>query len=419
MKPSNPSSRGKEKKKDGELELTHGLAEATEATEAQARDDGILAAIHALRKDFSAQLNEVIISNHQIKEALESFSERLSGAESRISSTEDQLSNLANVSATTQRKMLALTRSVETLENQQRRLNARLTPPSIDQAFRLPKAAKANKQNLKPFPRAILVKFRWLADRDRVMRAARKKKTLQFEENRVMLFPDLSAEIQQQRRMFDGMKTRLHNLNIEFGLQFPAKMRIYHKGKTLTFLTPSDVEVFLREIETERAGDMTKFIRKLCSRFMAPAALRGDVLDIPYKDPQHQLPGERLNVDFTTRGTLNRFLEAGDVPSNKAQQFQQAALAFLVGAVEYAIAKLPLKDALLKYARFVDVQLGAECGVEDALYFEQDQVSEEFMEYQLMNTMPEDPTVFDVEEFWGRMASTKNKMQKGCFPWLV
>ncbi|TNN54418.1 hypothetical protein EYF80_035387 [Liparis tanakae] len=36
---------------------------------------------------------------------------------------------------------------------------------------------------------------------------------------------------------------------------------------------------------------MTKFIRKLCSRFMAPAALRGDVLDIPYKDPQHQLPG--------------------------------------------------------------------------------------------------------------------------------
>ena len=74
-------------------------------------------------------------------------------------------------------------------------------------------------------------------------------------------------------------------------------------------------------------------------------------------------------MGFTTRGTLNRFLEAGDVPSNQAQQFQQAALAFLVGAVEYAMAKLPLKDALLKHARFVDVQLRAECGVEDALYF--------------------------------------------------
>ena len=32
--------------------------------------------------------------------------------------------------------------------------------------------------------------------------------------------------------------------------------------------------------------------------------------------------------------------------------------------------------------------------------------------HQLTNiTMPEDPTVFDVEEFWGRMASTKNKVR--------
>ena len=63
-------------------------------------------------------------------------------------------------------------------------------PPSIDQAFRLPKAAtsKANKPNLKPFPRAILVKFRWLTNRDRMMKAARKKKSLQFEENRLIVF---------------------------------------------------------------------------------------------------------------------------------------------------------------------------------------------------------------------------------------
>lgn len=81
------------------------------------------------------------------------------------------------------------------------------------------------------------------------------------------------------------------------------------------------------------------------------------------------LIGEKLNVGFTTRATLNRLLEAGEVTSQKAKQFQQAALAFLVRAVEYAMDKLPLKDALLKHARFVDVQLRAECGVEDALYF--------------------------------------------------
>ncbi|KAF0023407.1 hypothetical protein F2P81_024037 [Scophthalmus maximus] len=123
----------------------------------------------------------------------------------------------------------------------------------IFRAFRLPKAAaaNANKPNLKPVPRAILVKFRWLTNRDRVMKAARKNKSLQFKENRVMFFPDLSAEIQQQRRMFDGVKARLHNLDIEFGLQFPAKMRIYLKGKPRTFLT--DVEAFIQKIEKERS----------------------------------------------------------------------------------------------------------------------------------------------------------------------
>ncbi|KAK0152710.1 Protein FAM200B [Merluccius polli] len=136
---------------------------------------------------------------------------------------------------------------------------------------------------------------------------------------------------------------------------------------------------------------------------------------------------KKLNVGFTTRATLNRLLEAGDVTSQKAKEFQQAAPAFLVKAVEYAIAKLPLTDPLLKHARFVDVQLRAECAVEDALYFvdrqgfqgllpyldpkEQDQISEEFMDYQLMDiAIPEDPTSFDAEEFWGKMSSTKNKV---------
>ncbi|GAA6065429.1 uncharacterized protein LOC115396888 isoform X4 [Tachysurus ichikawai] len=113
---------------------------------------------------------------------------------------------------------------------------------------------------------------------------------------------------------------------------------------------------------------------------------------------------EKLNVGFTTTSTLNRLLEAGEVTLHKAQQFQQAALAFLVGAVEYAMDKPPLKDPLLKHARFIDVQLRAECGVEDALYFVD---SKEFMEYQLMDiALPQDSTVFDVEEFCGRMSST-------------
>ena len=54
MKSSNTSLRAKEKKRDDELELAQGLAEAPIT---HAGDEGILAAIHARLKDFSALVN--------------------------------------------------------------------------------------------------------------------------------------------------------------------------------------------------------------------------------------------------------------------------------------------------------------------------------------------------------------------------
>lgn len=74
-------------------------------------------------------------------------------------------------------------------------------------------------------------------------------------------------------------------------------------------------------------------------------------------------------IGFTTRATLNRLLEAGDITPLQVQRFQQAAVAFLERAVEYAVKKLPIKEPLLKHAMFLDVQQRAECSVEDALYF--------------------------------------------------
>ncbi|KAJ7985180.1 hypothetical protein DPEC_G00349400 [Dallia pectoralis] len=85
--------------------------------------------------------------------------------------------------------------------------------------------------------------------------------------------------------------------------------------------------------------------------------------------PPFHLLGEKLNVGFTTRATLHRLLEAGDITPQEVQVSQQAALVFLVRAVEYEINKLYLNEALLKHAKCIDVQKRTECGVEDALYF--------------------------------------------------
>jgi len=43
---------------------------------------------------------------------------------------------------------------------------------------------------------------------------------------------------------------------------------------------------------------------------------------------------------------------------------------------------------------------------------EHDQITEEFLEYQLMDIpMSQDPANFDIEGFWGNMSSMKNRVR--------
>nr|XP_033948172.1 uncharacterized protein LOC117453467 [Pseudochaenichthys georgianus] len=163
--------------------------------------------------------------------------------------------------------------------------------------------------------------------------------------------------------------------------------------------------------------EIRSFIRKLLSKFLKPAALQHQELhDILYKDPSNQLPGEKLVIGFTTRGTLNRLLDAGVITPQQVQRFQQAAVAFLVRAVESAMKKLPMREPLIKHAMFLDVQQRVEGRVFSELLpyngpDERDKLGEEFLDYQSMDiAMPEDPATFDIENFWGNMASMKNKV---------
>ncbi|XP_073669772.1 uncharacterized protein [Paramisgurnus dabryanus] len=253
------------------------------------------------------------------------------------------------------------------------------------------------------------VSIRWLSLESCVTRILRQYEPL------ISYFKSLNEKQPRFRRLMDAFSNPLTEVYLLF---YQATLPAF---STLNLLLQRERSSFFLLHE-----EMTKFVRKLCSRFLKPVALQcRDLHDIHYKDPANQLPGEKLNVGFTTRATLNRLLDTGDVTPQHVQRFQKAALAFLVRAVEYALEKLPLKEALLKHARFVDVQQRTECGIEDALYFvdrfaellpyqgpqEHDQLSEEFLEYQLMDiTMPQDPSTFDIEGFWGNMTSVKNRV---------
>ena len=76
-----------------------------------------------------------------------------------------------------------------------------------------------------------------------------------------------------------------------------------------------------------------------------------------------------MNIGFTTRAKLNRYLDEGDITPRQVDSFHEAVLSFLTSAVGYALKKLPMEEPLIKHAEFVDVRQRAESGIEDVLYF--------------------------------------------------
>lgn len=236
--------------------------------------------LHEVRSDFSTQLQEVVSSNREIKDAIGTVSERLNEAENRISAAEDQITSLTAVADTTRDKVQKLAMQMEDIENQRRRCNIKLVgipegsekrdcraflmawlPQvlgiedhlNIEQAFRLGSlpttpTAQTQQQQSEPKPRVVLVKFLSARDRDKVMDAARLKEVT-CDNSRVLFFPDLSPKVQKQRKPFDGVKSRLRDLNMDYGFIFPARLRVWHEDAWHFFNSPAKAEKFVDKLE--------------------------------------------------------------------------------------------------------------------------------------------------------------------------
>ena len=80
---------------------------------------------------------------------------------------------------------------------------------------------------------------------------------------------------------------------------------------------------------------------------------------------------EDLFIGFGTRLCLRNLEDEGDISPAEAKKFYKSARAFYVRAMEYAIANLPLKDELLKCAKFVNVSSRESATFSEVQYFVQ------------------------------------------------
>ena len=120
----------------------------------------------------------------------------------------------------------------------------------IERAHRVP-SGPLKSSNPDALPRPLIMKFLNFKDKVRVMKAVQEKGKILHENKQVRFFSDFSAEVQRQRKAYDAVKQQLREEGIRYGLQFPAKLRITHGGKNMTFDTPQDVVTFLRNKNKE------------------------------------------------------------------------------------------------------------------------------------------------------------------------
>ncbi|KAJ1171566.1 hypothetical protein NDU88_003427 [Pleurodeles waltl] len=103
-------------------------------------------------------------------------------------------------------------------------------------------------------PRPIIAKLLHYRDRDYLLHQSRTKGDRTMDNHKVRIFPDFSREVQKQRATFSAAKQKLSQLGLQYGMMFPAKLRVVTKEGTQFFTTAEEVWQWLDQLPQEGNG---------------------------------------------------------------------------------------------------------------------------------------------------------------------
>ncbi|KAF3843699.1 hypothetical protein F7725_002548, partial [Dissostichus mawsoni] len=195
----------------------------------------------ALSSKLDSKTAEINQSISGLKSMLDKLSSRVTEAEDRIGTAEDQLVDLD---------------SLDQLENYSRRNNIRVInlgescegndpvnffvnwiPATLGQEhFTEPLIIERAHRAFGPRPpadqrpRPVLIRLLKCQDRDKILRIAAQrsrenKGPIKYDGKPVLFFPDLSASLVKRRKEYDRVKTELRSKDIPFALLHPATLR--------------------------------------------------------------------------------------------------------------------------------------------------------------------------------------------------
>lgn len=96
----------------------------------------------------------------------------------------------------------------------------------------------------------MIVRFHNFSDRQRVMKAARRKKEVLFEGVKIYFFQDFAAETLKRRRELLAVKRELQNIpGARYAMLYPALLRVTVNDSTKTFHTPGEVSAYIDSLK--------------------------------------------------------------------------------------------------------------------------------------------------------------------------
>lgn len=236
-------------------------------------------AVKGLQTDIAAVKSELSTTTGALQQTINVQEERLAAVEDSATKTSDGLAEMEVTVTALKGEIRALQSKCEDLESRSRRNNLRIvgvaegvegkTPtafvsnllkdlfdlddqPLIDRAHRLSQVKPRTGQPPRPF----ILRVHYFHVKEQILRLAREKGDLAYNDKAIHIFGDLTAGEAKRRAAFNDVRKILQNISgARFGFRHPATFRItLPGGEERRFTDPEKAMDFVKSTSSTSPG---------------------------------------------------------------------------------------------------------------------------------------------------------------------
>uniref|UniRef100_A0A3B4UI21 L1 transposable element RRM domain-containing protein n=1 Tax=Seriola dumerili TaxID=41447 RepID=A0A3B4UI21_SERDU len=209
----------------------------------------------------------------KLSSRVEDNTKRITETETGISGGEDRTSSLENKLAELEKKVKILTNRAEDSENRSRRDNIRIMglkegaegnqavrffetwlPGTLGletkrSSIKIDRAHRALGPPKKNYNRPVIIKLHNFSDKQWILAAVREKGEVTHQGDEIYIRQDLSPQVREAWRQFNGICERLIQRGLWFQMRYPASLYFTLNGEDYSFKNPREAEDFLSRSE--------------------------------------------------------------------------------------------------------------------------------------------------------------------------